>query len=210
MADDVEPEQPDQPKQGRMRFQDSSTTPRPPTLAEQRARERAEAEEQERLAEEEAEASALAHKRKIRKRVMIGGGVTVGLVGIVAASYALASPSQTVIAHCTDSNGVVVSDQYCDTNSAYFAGNGGYYNPGGFFIFPGGRQYHYYYGGTSAIGQHAVGGSISPPSGNTTVKTGSGSTISRGGFGVKGSSGSSGGGEEGGGHGSGGHGSGGS
>src|SRR3954468_19293602 len=139
MADEEQPDEAEQPKPGRMRFQDGSTTPREPTLAERRARERAAEEERERLEQEEADAAALARKKKIRKRVLIGGGVTVGLVGIIAAGYALSSPSQEVTARCTDDSGVVVDDQYCNTNSAYFAGNGGYYNPGGFFIFPGGR-----------------------------------------------------------------------
>ncbi|MFI9381024.1 hypothetical protein [Kutzneria sp. NPDC052558] len=197
MADDELPDGADheesgQSKPGKMRFQDASTTPREPTLAERRARERAAEEERERLAQEEVEQAALARKKKIRKRVLIGGGVTVGLVGIIAAGYALSSPSQEVTARCTDDSGVVVNDDYCNVNSAYYAGNGGYYNPGGFFIFPGGRQYHYYYGGSGDIGQRAVGGTTTAPSGNTTVKTSSGSTISRGGFGVKsGSSGSS-------------------
>ena len=194
LPDGAEHEESGQPKPGKMRFQDASTTPREPTLAERRARERAAEEERERLAQEEVEQTALARKKKIRKRVLIGGGVTVGLVGIVAAGYALSSPSQSVTARCTDDSGVVVSEDYCNTNSAYFAGNSGYYNPGGFFIFPGGRQYHYYYGGSGDVGQRAVGGTATAPSGNTTVKSASGSTISRGGFGVKGgSSGSSGG-----------------
>jgi hypothetical protein len=75
---------PDEPTRGRMRFQDDSTTPREPTLAERRAREVAErrAEEAERREVEDQERSA----RK-RKRILIGAGVTVGVVALIAVGY---------------------------------------------------------------------------------------------------------------------------
>ncbi|MBV8932201.1 MAG: hypothetical protein JOZ47_07860 [Kutzneria sp.] len=174
----------DEPEKGRISFQDSSTTPRPPTLAEQRARQRVEAEQREHAVAEEAARAEAERKKKLRKRVLIGGGVGVGLVGLIAGSYALASPS-TVTARCTDTNGVVVDDQYCDTDSAYYRNYGGYHS-GGLFIFPGGRQYHYYYGGSGSVGQRATGGTTTPPSGNAKVTSPSGRTIQRGGFGVKG------------------------
>ncbi|AHH93514.1 hypothetical protein GCM10010174_31410 [Kutzneria viridogrisea] len=193
--DEVKPERTEEnkPKQGSVRFQDSSTKPRPPTLAEKRARERAAAEERERQEAEEVEQAQLARKKKIRKRALIGGGVGVGLVGVIAASYALSGPSTSVTARCTDNSGVVVDDQYCNVNSAYYSSNGGSYNPGtGWFLFSGGRQYHYYYGGSGSIGQRATGGTITAPSSGTEVKSSSGQTIQRGGFGVKGGSGDSG------------------
>jgi hypothetical protein len=186
---------------GTMRFQDASTaTPRPPTLAEQRARIAAEE-------EVAADAEARSAKAASRRRVMIGGGVTVGVVALVGAWYLLASPD-TVTAQCTVAAGAqtdtVVNDQYCD--DAYVTSHGGHIS-NGFIFMPlvggGYTQYHYYYGGTGTVGQRATGGSFTEPS-NATVKTKSGSTIKRGGFGITGrSGGSSGGGgsDEGGTHG---------
>lgn len=173
---------------GSMRFQDASTAPRPPSLAEQRARIAAEEERAARLAEAERVATG-------RRRVMIGGGVTVGIAALVGAWYLLATP-QSVTARCTISgggtDGTVVTDQYCDP--AYASSHGGYVSNGLIFIpFGGGfRQYHYYYGGTGGIGQRVSGGSYTAPS-HATVRTGSGTTISRGGFGITGRGGSSGG-----------------
>lgn len=189
----------EQPR-GSMRYQDASTTrPRPPSLAEQRARQQAEEEEAERELAAQVEAG---RRATIRRRVLIGGGVTVGIAALVGAWYLL-SPSD-VTARCTvDSNGAdqgtVVQDQYCD--ESYVTSHGGHISNGIVFLpIPGGgyRQYHYYYGGTGSIGQRATGGSYNPPS-NATIRTNSGKTISRGGFGVSGSHGGSGG-EEGGGH----------
>src|SRR6185312_9140834 len=89
----------EQPEPGRMRFQDETTTPREPTLAERRAREQARkrAEEAERAAEAES-----ARKQKVRKRVLVGTGVTVGVVAVIAIGYALAAPDDEVEAQCVD------------------------------------------------------------------------------------------------------------
>ncbi|HVV23250.1 MAG TPA: hypothetical protein VHF06_27705, partial [Pseudonocardiaceae bacterium] len=130
---------------GTMRFQDRETTsPRPPTLAEQRARMQAE----NALAEQRAAAEARALQRR---RVMIGGGVTVGVVAVVGAWYLLASP-KTVTAQCTVASGAqtdtIVNDQYCD--ESYVTSHGGHISNGFIFLpLPGGgyQQYHYYYGG---------------------------------------------------------------
>jgi hypothetical protein len=179
-----------------MRFQDAeSTTPREPTLAEQRARRKALVEEEEReqaeaLAREEAE-----RKAATRRKVLIGSGVTVGLVGVVAAWYIVGTPDE-VSAVCTDASGTVQNDQYCDDD--YVASHGGYYNSGsGLWILPlglGGGQYRYNYGGSGTIGGPVSGGTYTKPAGNTTVKTSAGKTVQRGGFGISGksSSGSSG------------------
>jgi hypothetical protein len=178
----------DRPARGTMRFQDPDTAePRPPTLAEQRARQRAEREERER---EEAEQAEAARKAKKRKRLLIGGGVTVGVAALVAAGYAIASPEE-VNATCVDSNNVAVAENDCD--DAYVASHGGY-NSGGIFFLPGFGQYRYYYGGSPVgIGQTVSGGTFTKPD-NATIKTGSGKTVQRGGFGIKGgSSGKSGG-----------------
>lgn len=183
-------ERPADVPQGTMRFQDAeTTTPRPPTLAEQRARIQAENQ----LAEEQAVVEARALRRR---RVMIGGGVTVGVVAVVGAWYLLASP-KTVTAQCTVASGsgtdTIVTDQNCDPN--YATAHHGYVN-NGFIFLPlvggGYQQYHYYYGGSGSIGQRATGGSFTAPA-NANVRTPSGKTIQRGGFGISGKVGGGGG-----------------
>lgn len=175
----------EEPAHGSMRFQDPETTkPREPTLAEQRARRKAmEEREEAEAARAEAEAKAVT-----RRKVLIGGGVTVGLVGVVAAWYLVGTP-QEVSAVCTDDSGTVVADSNCDDN--YVTAQHGYYNSGtGFWFIPfngGYRQYRYNYGGTGVLGSHVAGGSYSAPSSHTTVTTKSGTTVQRGGFGISGS-----------------------
>ncbi len=173
-----------------MRYQDAeSTTPREPTLAEQRARRKALAEEEEREATEAQAREVAERKAATRRKVMIGSGVTVGLVGVVAAWYIVGTPNQ-VSAVCTDANGTVQPDQYCD--DSYITSQGGHYDSGsGLWILPlalGGGQYRYNYGGTGAVGTHVAGGTYTAPSGNTTVKTNAGKTVQRGGFGISGKS----------------------
>jgi type II secretory pathway pseudopilin PulG len=183
-------------KQGTMRFQDESTKPRPPTLAEARARQQAQEAEQEAAIQAEQEAIANEERRRHRKRVMIGAGVTVGIVAVIGGLY-LANQSNDVTARCTvnggTDSGTVVQDQYCDED--YVTSHGGYLNNGIIFLpIPGGgySQYHYYYGGSGNVGQRVSGGSYTQPS-NATIKTNSGSTVSRGGLGVSGKTGGSGG-----------------
>lgn len=193
--EDLPPQQPAQPPQepgqstpGSMRFQDAaSTRPRKPTVAEARARREREAE----LERQEAARAEAEQKAATRRKMLIGGGVTVGLVGVVAAWY-LASPGQ-VEALCTDESGTVVDDNYCDDN--YVTSQHGYYNSStGLWVVPllagGSHQYRYNYGGTGSVGSPVMGGSYTAPS-NTTVKTRSGSTVQRGGFGISGESGGS-------------------
>ncbi|GAA1953206.1 hypothetical protein [Amycolatopsis minnesotensis] len=172
----------DQPKRGAMRFQDAeNTTPREPTLAEQRARRQALIAEQ----EEEAANKELERKAGTRRKVLIGSGVTVGVVGLVAAWYAVGTP-EDVSATCTDKDGTVVDDKYCDPD--YVTSQTGGYHPGvGGFIFLGGNSYRYNYGGTGAIGSHVSGGSFDKPS-NANVTTKSGKSVQRGGFGISGKS----------------------
>ncbi|GGP37273.1 hypothetical protein [Saccharothrix coeruleofusca] len=169
-----------QPARGKIRRQESGVTkPRPPTLAEQRAREQALREQEQQRAALEAEQ---ARKAKLRKRLLIGGGVTVGVVGVVAIWYAVASPDE-VEAQCTRDD-VVVEDQYCDEN--YARSHGGYSSGG--FIYIGGSSYRYHYGGPSTpVGQKVTGGSYTAPKG-ATITTKSGTTVQRGGFGVSGGS----------------------
>jgi hypothetical protein len=177
---------------GRIRAQDpENTVPREPTLAERRAREQAlrreKQAEQARLAEE-------ARRKKVRKRVLIGGGVTVGVVALIAVGYAASRPDE-VQARCVDENNVVASDDNCVQPAPAAAAShyGGGFIPFPIFIGGGGRQYHYNYGGTGGVGQVATGGTTVAPK-NATVVTQSGRTIQRGGFGVSRSTGGSGGG----------------
>lgn len=185
-------------ERGRMRFQDGSTAPREPSLAERRARElalRREAEERDR-AEEEAEQA-----RRKRKRVLVGTGVTVGVVALIAVGYSAAQPQATTTAQCVDEEtNEIVDESNCVTPAAT---GGGYYG-GGFypvFIGVGGRQYHYNYGGTGTIGGRVQGGTTAVPREGTRVTTPSGRDlsprasspgVSRGGLGVSGGGSSSG------------------
>ncbi|MCG3749330.1 hypothetical protein [Amycolatopsis sp. Poz14] len=183
------PEEPKKP--GSMRFQDANTQPRQPSVAEQRARKQAiadqERERQAAVAAREAADAKAATKRKI----LIGSGVTVGLVGLVATFYTIAKPAE-MTASCVTSDGVIQDDKYCD--ESYATSHGGHYS-GGFWIIPlpggGYSQYRYNYGGSGSIGQHVSGGSYTAPSGNTNVSTKSGTSVQRGGFGISGKSGGS-------------------
>jgi len=177
-------------RRGRIRQQDENTTPREPTLAERRARERA---ERRRREEEEQRLSAEAAGRKKRKRIFIGAGVTVGIVALIAVGYAVAQPDDEIEAQCVDEETGVIVD---DSNCAVPASNNTYYGGGFYPIFLGigGRQYHYNYGGTGTIGQTVAGGTTTVPKDGTRVRTSSGSsTVTRGGLGVGSSSSSDGG-----------------
>lgn len=116
--------------------------------------------------------------------------MTVGVVALIAAGYAVAQPDDEVQANCVDEAGVIVDDSNCATP----APSGTYYGGGGFGFFPifiggGGRQYHYNYGGTGTVGQTVSGGTTTVPKDGTKVRTSSGSsTVTRGGLGVSKSS----------------------
>ena len=194
MTEDTPPEdrQPpeEEPPRGSMRFQDAETAkPREPTLAEQRARRKALADEERREAEEAQAREEAERKAGTRRKLLIGSGVTVGLVGVVAAWYVVGTPDE-VSAVCTDESGVVQPDENCD--DSYATTRGGYYNSStGFWIIPFGtgfRQYRYNYGGTGTVGAPVSGGTYTKPSGNTTIKSSSGKTVQRGGFGISGKS----------------------
>jgi hypothetical protein len=158
-----------------MRFQDPATTrPRPPTVAEARARDKAIAKQQE---IEQARLAAEA-KRQTRNRRLVGGAAVVGVVGVVAGlGYWALSPSH-VTAQCVrdDSNDqpVIVPDDNCTGHTASYGG----------FFFWGGHSYRYYYGSSGAIGSAPVGGTTVAPKG-ATITTKSGTTIQRGGLGSK-------------------------
>jgi hypothetical protein len=170
-------------RRGQIRFQDPETTkPRAPSLGEQRARRRALEQEAER---ESAEIERVERKSRLRRRILIGSGVTVGVVALVAVWYSAATPDE-VTAHCVSNDDVLAQDEnVCDEN--YVTSHGGYHSGGFFFLpIPGGgvNQYHYNYGGNVGPGGRVTGGSFTAPSGRTTVKTSSGKTVQRGGFGI--------------------------
>lgn len=176
-----------------MRFQDETSRPREPTLAERKAREQAERRQRE--AAEQAEADAQ-RSRTRRKRILIGAGATVGLVAVIAIGYAIAQPDEDVSARCVDDSGVVVDDSNCVTPAA---SSSHYYGAGAYpiFIGGGGRQYHYNYGGSGSVGQPVSGGTTTVPRDSTKVTTVSGKNVSvskvtRGGLGSSSSGSSSG------------------
>ncbi len=158
-----------------MRFQDPATTrPRPPTVGEQRAREKA---ERERKAAERARFEANL-KRHNRNQMLKGSAAVVGVVGVVAALGYWALSPRTTTAQCVQEDAaggpVIVPDSYC-------AGHG--HGTGGVFIYSG-HQYRYYYGSSGNVGSRPLGGTTIAPKGDT-VKTSSGTTIQRGGLGTR-------------------------
>jgi hypothetical protein len=168
-----------------MRFQDETTRPREPTLAERKAREQAER----RQREADAQAAADAERsRTRRKRILIGAGVTVGLVAVIAIGYSISQPDEEVTAHCVDDSGVVVDDANCVTPAASSSHYGGAFVP--IFIGAGGAQYHYNYGGSGSIGQPVSGGTTTVPRDTTHVTTASGKSVSGGSASSSGGSGS--------------------
>jgi hypothetical protein len=194
-------------RRGQVRFQDpDSATPREPTLAERRARIAAEKRREE---QEAAELEAAERRTRLRRRVMVGSGATVGVVALVAAFYSGSAYSEerdAMTATCTATNpqnGEVIAqpDEYCDENYARTHG-GVYDHVGGFWVMPmffgggGPGQYRYSYT-PSGVGSPAPGQAVSTPNftqpgAGTKVATKSGATIQRGGFGIGGKSGSSG------------------
>ncbi|HKQ42120.1 MAG TPA: hypothetical protein VJT79_06525 [Pseudonocardia sp.] len=176
-GDERDDERPSTPPQGSMRFQDETSRPREPTLAERKAREQAERRQQE--AAEQAEADAQ-RSRTRRKRILIGAGATVGLVAVIAIGYAIAQPDEDVTARCVDDSGVVVDDSNCVTPAA---SSSNYHSGGGLypiFIGAGGAQYHYNYGGSGSVGQPVSGGTTTVPRNSTRVSTPSGKSVSVG------------------------------
>ncbi|MFD0364527.1 hypothetical protein ACFQZZ_24060 [Nocardia sp. GCM10030253] len=186
-----EPTVPVPPRPGSIQRQEPGITqPRPPTVAEARARDKAR-----KRAEEEQRAAVVAaeSKKRTRKRVLIGGVAIVGVAGLVGGGYlayrALTKPDQ-VTAYCTqiDQNGkeVVVDDDLCNKASA--SSGGGHSGLNGIFIYNG-SQYRYYYGGTNSVGKPPTGGTTIQPKG-AEIKTKSGTSIQRGGLGSSSKSGS--------------------
>ncbi|WP_280502882.1 hypothetical protein [Nocardia farcinica] len=178
------PEQP--PYAGSIQRQEPGVTrPRPPTVAEARARDKARRAAYEKA---RAEAAAAAAKRRARDRVLIGGVAVVGVAALVGGGYlayrAISAPDVT--AYCVkteDGQEVVVEDTYCgDGKPGFVDGNGG--GGGAVIIWGSGPQYRYYYGGNNTVGKPPVGGTtIKPKGANITTK--SGTTIQRGGLGSK-------------------------
>lgn len=180
------------PRPGSIQRQEAGVTrPRPPTVAEARAREKAR-----KRAEEEQRAAAWAEeaKKRTRKRVMIGGVAIVGVAALVGGGYlayrALAAPDRVTAQCVRTENGqeIVVDDSYCGDGRPGFISDTGV-NPG-LIILGGGPQYRYYYGGTGTIGKPPTGGTTIKPKG-AEIKTKSGTTIQRGGLGSKSTGGGS-------------------
>lgn len=149
------------------------TRPRPPTVAEARARDKARKARDvaEKFAAEQA--ANTERKRSQNKKTLMGAVAVVGVVGVVALGYQAFKAGPEVTASCVDENSVVVSDSYCGSGTP---------GMGGVLIFAG-APYRYYYGGaTGGVGSVATGGTLTQPRG-TIAKTKSGSSISRGGFG---------------------------
>ncbi|WP_020497245.1 hypothetical protein [Sciscionella marina] len=179
-----EPEEQEPTPRGSMRYQDpESTTPREPSVAEQRARRKAEEREQARAQAEAQAAQEQLEKAERRRKLMLGGGVTVGIAALIGAWYITSTPDE-VTATCTDKNGNVAKDErVCDQQ--YVEQHGGHPGAGGMMflpIFMGGGQYHYNYGGTVQNGR-VTGGSFTKPDG-ANIKTKSGKTVQRGGLGT--------------------------
>ncbi|WP_245671617.1 hypothetical protein [Nocardia amamiensis] len=187
-AEGAPEQQPGVPRRGSVQRQEAGITqPRPPTVAEARARDKARRRAEE--AQRAAAATEEAKKRK-RKRVMIGGVAIVGVAGLVGGGYlayrALAAPDR-VTAYCVKAeNGqeVVVDDSHCGE------GRPGFSSGPGVIILGGGPQYRYHYGGTGTIGKPPTGGTTIKPKG-AEIKTKSGATIQRGGLGSKSTGGGS-------------------
>ncbi|MFC9436055.1 hypothetical protein [Nocardia sp. NPDC057030] len=167
------------------------TQPRPPTVAEARARDKAR-----KRAEEAQQAAAAAEvaKKRTRKRVMIGGVAIVGVAALVGGGYlayrAISAPDRVTASCVKTENGqdIVVDDSYCGEGRRGFVSDGGI-NPG-LIILGGGPQYRYYYGGTPTIGKPPTGGTTVKPK-SAEIKTKSGTTIQRGGLGSKSTGGGS-------------------
>lgn len=180
------------PRQGSVQRQEPGITqPRPPTVAEARARDKA------RKRAEEARQAAVAAgeaKKRTRKRVMIGGVAIVGVAALVGGGYlayrAISAPDKVTASCVKVENGqeVVVEDRYCGDGRPGFVGDGGI-GPG-LIILGGGPQYRYYYGGTPTIGKPPTGGTTVKPK-SAEIKTKSGTTIQRGGLGSKSTGGGS-------------------
>ncbi len=173
---------PDHP-QGSIRVQEPGVTqPRPPTVAEARARDKARKRAEE---AEQAAAAAYEAKRKKRKRMLIGGAAVVGVAAVVGAGYlAYENSARDVTAYCvTDDNNqqTVVNDNDCVAAQDYATRTGVFHSGLPAIFFFNGHQYRYYYGGSNSFGHTPVGGSLSEPS-HARISTKSG-TVIRGGLG---------------------------
>ena len=131
---------------------------------------------------------APARPRAQGRAVLAGAAVSIGLVALVAVLYSATHPDE-VTAHCVDQDNVAADDENaCDEE--YVRAHGGYYSNGIFFV-PVARsgriaQYHYNYGGALGADRRVSGGSAAAPPEDTTVRTTSGKTVQRGGFGLSG------------------------
>lgn len=186
---------------GNMRRQTpESAVRREPTLAESRERDRVRREAERAARLQALEDQRNEDKRRRRKTYLVSGGVGLGLVAILAATYMSAAGGggeDYESAQCTNEQGVVVDDQICENATEERSGPGGM-----FFFLVGGSMYRYSYGSNAPVGAIA-NGSTTPQSGKSYATSGgrevtnsgkTGGPVSRGGLGSSsGSKGSSGG-----------------
>lgn len=177
-----------------------SAVRREPTLAESRERDRVRKEAERAARFQAQEDQRNEEKRRRRKTYLISGGVGLGLVAILAATYmssAGGGGADYESAQCVNEDNVVVDDQICENANEERSGPGGM-----FFFLVGGSSYRYSYGSNAPVGAPANGASTpqsgkSYSTGNGREVTNSGKTggpVSRGGLGSSsGSKGSSGG-----------------
>ena len=179
------------PQSGTFRVQNPDTAvPREPSLAESRERDRVRREAAVAFEQALAQKQQDEQRKRRRKTMLISGGVGLGLVGVLAASYIVASNSTDSEsyeqAQCVNEDNIVVDDRYCSDNT------NGSVGPGGMFLFfVAGNSYRYSYGSNAPVGSPA-NGSIQPQagknyantSGNQVTKNGStGGPVNRGGLG---------------------------
>jgi len=132
-------------------------------------------------ASEETESDERGDPDQKRRRVMIGGAATVGIVSLISIGFS-AMGEDVVVARCIDDRNVVIDEANCPDpgRASSTAGSGGY---GPSPLLGGARQYHYTYGGSGNYGEIAAGGSNVMPR-KVTIVTLSGRTlVQRGGFG---------------------------
>lgn len=151
-----------------------SAVRREPTLAESRERDRVrrEAERAARLQAQEDQRNE--EKRRRRMTYLISGGVGLGLVAILAATYMSSAGSGEAdyeSAQCVNEENVVVDDQVCDNATEERSGPGGM-----FFFLVGGSSYRYSYGSNAPVG--AVANGASTPQSGKSYSTGNGREVS--------------------------------
>ena len=118
--------------------------------------------------------------RTKRKRILIGAGVTVGVVALIAVGYAVAQPDEEVQAQCVDDDDVIVDDANCVTPAAAAApttaaGPASTRSSSG----PAGGSTTTTTAAAGTVGDRVSGGTTTVPREGTRVRTTSGRTRDR-------------------------------